>query len=410
VGGACDNGRLMFLPTSKRLALAVLTVTIALRLTPAFADVANGLHYSVPNGWSSADKAGLRIVAPSDLGSGEIMMAFMLGMQPATGSPEDLIASVAGFINTDVKVNSSSDVVITDRGGAGKFYIKNFDVESKDMGAHARMVAVLVRGDRRAAILFLVTNTKVLQKYGAGMQELLNSVAIDPDAVAPVPVPAIPRTPAPATPTTRGDGHLPTGETPDLYPGSVGWLPSGRGVAIPAARVVKGSPEGMWWHFQTRANTTTAITTIFLPDGTRATNPRLGAGTLFDLDGQRKTKGTTGVGTFSVKEGAIIQTHDGFHHTDAFRSGSDNNGAWIEIGGARYYPLAPASAKDLVGTWSFSGQKFRFRADGTLAGGGAWQLDGYLLAIRNGNAPQYITTVGRTGKLLIIGTTSYSRE
>jgi hypothetical protein len=55
------------------------------------------------------------------------------------------------------------------------------------------------------------------------------------------------------------------------------------------------------------------------------------------------------------------------------------------------------------------GQTFLFRADGTQQGG-TWQLDGYLLAIRNGDGAQYITTVGRSGKLVIIGSSAYSRE
>ncbi len=40
---------------------------------------------------------------------------------------------------------------------------------------------------------------------------------------------------------------LPRGETPDLFPGSPGFLPSGRGVQIPDAELVDGQPQGLWW-------------------------------------------------------------------------------------------------------------------------------------------------------------------
>jgi hypothetical protein len=393
----------MYLCTRQPYAVASLMITLALGITPAFAEEANGLLYSVPAGWSAADKDGARVVAPSNLAAGELMIAVMLGVLAPTGRPEDQIAQLAASANADVKVVSSSDVAITDRGSAGKLYIKNFEVASKDVGPHGRMVAVLARGEQRAAILFLITNAEVLQKYGAGMQALLTTVRIDPKAVAP---PAA----QPTAPASSAQGHLPIGETPDVYPGSARWLPSGRGVAIPVARVVKGRPEGMWWHFETQGSRVAAITTIFLADGTRATNPRPGSGTLFDLEGQRRTPGTTGVGTFRVSDGKITQAHDGFTDTHTFKSGSGNDGEWIEIGAGRHYPLSPATAKELVGTWKSQGMTYIFGPDGALPGGGTWQLDGYLLAIRNRDSSPYITTIGRTGKLLIIGTGSFSRE
>jgi hypothetical protein len=394
----------------KRIAFACLLIIVALRATPAAADVTNGLRYSVPKGWSTSEMNGVRIVHPSTLDNGEMMLALLIGVQPAAGSPDEQIATIAATINTDVTVSSSSAILVTDRGDAGKIHIKNFDVTSKEMGRHGRMVALMIRGDQRGAIVFMITDNKVLQKYGDGMQELLKSFALDSKAVpAAAAKPTTEQAAPKATQTAAAEGHLPTGETPDLYPGSSGWLPSGRGVAIPVARVVKGKPEGLWWHFQSSGSKTKAVTTIFLADGTRATNPRPGSGLLFDLEGQRKAPGTTGVGTFSIEGGKITQTHDGFTQTDSFRSGSDKNGAWIEIGAGRHYPLVFTTAKDLVGTWKGTGQTFTFYADGALEGGGTWQLDGYLLAIRNPNGGSYITTVGRTGALLIIGSSSYSK-
>ena len=41
---------------------------------------------------------------------------------------------------------------------------------------------------------------------------------------------------------------------------------------------------------------------------------------------------------------------------------------------------------------------------------GRYQADGYLLAVRPAQGAEYITSIGRTGKFLIIGQTVYSRE
>ena len=74
------------------------------------------------------------------------------------------------------------------------------------------------------------------------------------------------------------------------------WLPSGKGVPIPAPAIVKGSPVGMW--FKTQYDSTTfnnrPILHIYLADGTRASNPRLGGGLIYDIEGQRKQKGKQG--------------------------------------------------------------------------------------------------------------------
>ncbi len=58
----------------------------------------------------------------------------------------------------------------------------------------------------------------------------------------------------------------------------------------------------------------------------------------------------------------------------------------------RWRPALPAVAdhgQDLVGHWKSSGHEYKFRADGTLEGGGSWQLDGYLLGIRYHNGAQF---------------------
>lgn len=408
--------------------LAVLVMVVAVRITPAVADVAAGVSYTVPAGWAAADKDGLRILAPSNLKSGELMVAMVAGVQPATGSPDEQLAGLAATYNSDAKVVASTAAILTDRGAVGKLYVKSFDVKNTDMGAHTRMLAILVRGDLRAVVLFVFTNNAVLRAHGAGVQELLASLSIaaSPGSLpAPVSSPAAPAAATNATKPTSTDGHLPTGDTPGFM-GSPGWLPSGRGVKIPSApRVVKGRPEGLWWRYQASSTTMFPLLMVYLPDGTYASNPRFGSGALFDVDGQRKQAGTTGVGTFTMNNGKISTAADGFTRTDTFKSGADKDGPWFEIGAARHYPLEQVPAKTIVGTWKSPSGKYVFRADGTFESGnvmvnsevtvaqgsrGTWQADGYLLAIRPSQGAAWITTVGRTGKFLIVGQTVYTGE
>ena len=219
-------------------------------------------------------------------------------------------------------------------------------------------------------------------------------------------------------PETKGSTL--TGHTPELAPGTPGWLPSGKGVRIPLPAVVDGRPEGLWWRLQRQPDgTSVVVTRLFLPDGTEASSPRLGAGHLFDLEGQRAQQG---VGTFVVEGEKISQTTAGVTTTASFHHGRDAAGAWLEIGTDRYQPLVPADAQQLVETWARTGGNYTFRADGTFeegqlverkwvrAGQGTWQLDGYLLTLKPTLAPAWIATAGASGStFLVIGSSLYSR-
>ncbi len=213
----------------------------------------------------------------------------------------------------------------------------------------------------------------------------------------------------------RSGSALPTGNTPDLFPGMPGWLPSGRGVSIPAAEVSDERPVGLWWTGQLEANgTMIARRVLFLSDGTRASNPRPGGGDLFDLEGQRAQRGNTGLGTFEVEDGVISEHVEGINTRNPFRSGNDGEGPWFEISATRYRPLTPPTDADLVGTWKGPGVKYVFRAEGTVVAAGApgtWVLDGYLLQLSPSGAPGWITTVGLTGNdLLVVGPSVCKRE
>ncbi len=221
--------------------------------------------------------------------------------------------------------------------------------------------------------------------------------------------------------------RLPTGNTPDLYPGSPGWLPSGRGVPYPAPALVGGRPLGLWYYTQLRPNgKLAAVPVVFLPDGTFASNPRPGAGDLVDIAGQRALPGVTGVGTFAVNGGQISQSRDGFNSSDAFSSGRDGDGPWFNTGARRYRPLTPLSARELVGTWKSAGTQYLFRGDGTyesghvdansvysmaVGGRGRWQLDGYLVAIRPDGAPSWINSIGAAAPgFMVMGSSLYGRK
>lgn len=400
-----------------RLAISILLTVL---VSSASADVSKGARYSVPSGWAAADSDGVRILAPTDKKGGELLV-LVLGVEAASGTPDEQLAALQAQLTTDVKVNWTTKVHVTDRGTAGTLYMKNMEVVSTDMGVHGRMMAILVRGDQRAALLFVFSNPATWEKHAAGVQALLKSVSIDAKAVA-----SKPAAPAVAAPTTKRGDHLPTGDTPDRYPGSPGWLPSGRGARIPAPRVTKGSPLGLWWRYQaTSSNQMGPLLMVFLADGTMATNPRPGSGTQVDLEQQRKQRGHTGVGTFGVKSGKITTSIDGYSQTDTFKSGTAKGEEWFEIGAGRHYPLALATAKSLVGTWKGAGQRYVFRADGTFesghitnnaemtvtqSGGGTWQLDGYLLGFTLADGLQYISVVGATGGFLLIGTVVYTRQ
>jgi hypothetical protein len=263
--------------------------------------------------------------------------------------------------------------------------------------------------------------------FVAGLMPLAPTAAAPSAAAAPPPAPSsgssVSAAPLPAPPAARSGGRLPTGQTPDLFPGSPGWLPSGRGVPIPAARVVDGRPQGLWWYPQMQGSRMAAVSVVFLADGTTALRPRPGAGDLADIDAQRAQQGSTGVGRFSVAGGRLNHTYDTFSGGGAFSHGSDAEGPWFNVGARRYRPLAPPAAQRLVGTWTTPGGKYVFRADGSFESGhmgsnqewgvgarGTWQLDGYLIAIQPHGAPGWITTVGATGtNLLVIGSSVYSR-
>ena len=232
-----------------------------------------------------------------------------------------------------------------------------------------------------------------------------------------------------SSPERSAQGALPTGDTPNLYPGVPGWLPSGRGVRIPQAEVDDGRPLGLWWTFTTKSDGKTfgARVMVLLADGTCATHPRPGGGMLFDVEGQRAQRGSTGVGTCELTgDGKFTIRADGYSSTDDFEHGSDDEGPFFKVGAMRYQPLAPPEDGLVVGTWKSPGSKLVFHEDGTFELGniqftdeyvataghsGQWRLDGYLVQLQPKDAPGWINTIAMSGdSSLIVGTTVYKRQ
>src|SRR5262249_1732251 len=147
----------------------------------------------------------------------------------------------------------------------------------------------------RAIAVFRPDTTR--SRYGSGAISLLQSLRLRSESFSP--------------PVAGGpSGGTPTGETPDLYPGMPGWLPSGGGVPTPPARLVDSKPQGLWWT-TAYGSGPRAITFVFLPHGIHTSNPRYGGGMLVDIEGQKRQLGANGMGPFSISGNTITREHDG---------------------------------------------------------------------------------------------------
>ncbi len=117
------------------------------------------------------------------------------------------------------------------------------------------------------------------------------------------------------------------------------------------------------------------------------------------------------MGTCDISAGTFTRRSDGFTSSDSFESGTDDDGPFFKVGKARYSPLTPPTSEQLVGTWqAAAGSRYVFSANGAF-GPGAWRLEGYLLELRPGDMPQWISTVGMTGdSLMVMNGAVYSRQ
>ncbi len=350
--------------------------------------------------WTKQETNGVLLLNPPKTQDGEVLVVMVIQSidsdkaKSARGRFSDFLAGVDSKTN----VKSRSEISASTRGDLQAF-IQVEQLTDKDLGDYEALYQMVTDEKHDAFVGVISKGDKTMAQYQDVMSSILASVR-----------------PVPAQATLRG--AIRTGDTPDLYPGMPGWLPSGKGVPIPAPAIIKGSPVGMW--FKTQYESTTfnnrPVLHIYLADGTRASNPRLGGGLIFDIEGQRKQKGVTGLGTFAISDGQIVENYDTFKKRAAFSIGDDSTGKFFKVDGAKFRPLIALTNQSIVGHWGGPGIDYKFKSDGTFESGmthangdwavanfhsGTFILDGYLIMFTPKDGPSTVTTIGRSGDMLI---------
>jgi len=379
----------------------------------AFSQEFKGVLYKAPAGWEQGVEAEAKVLAPKGLKQGEVLVIIMTGAIPSNGSSwEKQFTDTIAIANDKGKTSQASEVQTRDT-GTTKLLVQTVQLDLAPMGKHSRLYAQVSQGDQRVFVTVVINKNSLMEKYGSAVSDFLANLSFKsaPGAVAnPI-----------ITPST---GKIPTGDTPDLFPGAVGWRPSGKGVPIPAPAIVNGKPVGLWWK-ATTDGMLKKVTHVYLADGTRASNPRLGGGRLFDLAGQRAQKGVTGVGTFAIAGGQIVERYDSFETKAAYVTGSDGSGTFFKIGRAMFRPLIQVTEKSIVGKWQGPASTYVFQPDGTyqsaatmgdpdIAVGsvqsGRYVLDGYLIMLQPKDGPLEINRIGFAGPMLAKGSIFYYRR
>lgn len=369
--------------------------------------------YSLPNNWREQNQGNDKLLIPNGLPKGEAVVVLIQPAEAASNEPPTRQFEIAvGAVNASVKVIGSGRQTSTPR-DAGTFVTQAFQIETADIGRHSRVYGMIVEGQRRALAIAVFRPENVLARYESSVLSVLNSIRINQGGAPPS---AAPAAPPPVRGPSSASGGTPTGNTPDLYPGMPGWLPSGRGLPIPASQLVDGKPQGIWWTTSYGAGTR-AMTFVFLPNGIHASNPRYGGGNLFDVDGQRRQPGAKGVGPFSISGGQITREYDGHRSTNAYGTGTDSSGPFFKIGGGIYRPVTAPTQQTLAGTWTVSGTRYVFHSNGSYEMGqvasgagwaagsrvtGAYSVDGHLVVLRPQGVPITITPMGLVGRDLLL--------
>lgn len=367
----------------------------------------HGVLYQLPKDWVEADQDLAKVFVPKGVQEEDLLVVILSPAKEINDDPplkqfETLVAAA----NADSTVVGKGEVTTLPR-KSGTLIVQTYDLDDTSLGRHKRMYAVLVEGKRLALAMVLVRPDTLLSKYDDDIVALISSLSFKPDASTV--------------------SKIPTGDTPDLFIGSQGWLPSGKGVALPAtADFVQGRPHGLWWKAQADSRgVLKPIVHVYLEDGTRASMPRLGGGNLFDKEGQLKQKGANGVGTYTLAGGKFTESSDGFSNTGDYVAGADSDGKFFRVGGALFRPVVPLTTTNIVGKWTALGSSYTFRADGTYESGtilntgdyvagsfmkGTYVIEGFLLMLKPEGAPIQIDRAGLGGQMLIKGSTFFSRS
>lgn len=351
--------------------------------------------------WTKQETNGVLLLSPPKTQDGEVLVVMIIQSidSDTAKSPRDRFANFLAGVDSKTNVKSRSKISETSREGL-KGFIQVEQLNDKDLGDYEALYQMVTDEKHDAFVGVISKGEKTMTQY----QDAMNSILV---SIRPVPVSS-------AAPRSA----IRTGDTPDLYPGMPGWLPSGKGVPIPSPAIVKGAPVGMWFKTQYDAATfnNRPILHIYLADGTRASNPRLGGGMIYDIEGQRKQKGVTGLGTFAISGGQIVEKYDAFDKKAAFAVGEDNTGKFFKVDAAKFRPLIALTNQTILGHWGGPGIDYKFKSDGTYESGmthangdwavanfhsGTFILDGYLIMFTPKDGPSTVATIGKSGDMLI---------
>lgn len=362
-----------------------------------------GVLFTQPAGWEKSAEGDAVVLTPKDLKEGELLAILITPALPASSDPPlaQFEATVAGANEGD-QARAATEPTVTSAAGR-TIAMQVFETESEGLGKHKRLY-VMAFADGQSVLMIVIANK------GELMDKRMDTIA---DVIASLKF-------------KKTRTAIPTGDTPDLFMGMVGWLPSGKGVPIPSAAVTGGKPVGLWWKAQVNNQGLLApVVHMYTAEGVRASLPRLGGGRLFDVEGQRKQRGTTGVGTFSIANGTMTEKYGAFENSGAFASGSDKDGKFFKLGGAMFRPLIELTEANVVGSWRASSSELSFRADGTYESGsvlstgdwaagsftsGTYVIDGFLLMLVPKDGPITISLAGMGGLMLVRGGTFYTRK
>lgn len=397
----------------------VLALSLLLQLLGfAHADEFKGVTYTKPSGWVDAEESGAKVLVPKNLKEGELFVVLLTGAAPSDGKPwEKQFEDAISGANDGAKILKPGK---TEKTAGQKLTIltQSVELDHKDIGKHSRLYIQISNDKQRVFVTVLMNKESLVDTYGDAFAEFLASVAFKA-----APATANPPKP-PATTTTAS--KIPFGNTPSLYPGMPGWLPSGKGAPIPLPAIVGGKPQGVWYELTSPAFATLNVEmNVYLPDGRYASTPRFGGPMLLDYDAQRNAPGATGTGVFSVSEGRMTFTSGNFKGNGAFSHGKNSEGVFFKFGEHIYRPLMPVTAKTLSGRWKAVGVEYIFHEDGTFSrralhtdgetavgqrDTGTYVVDGYLIHLKPANARDWIEKTGMgSGKYLIIGSKTYVR-
>lgn len=388
---------------------AILILSLVTALLPAQTRQFDLYTYTAPEGYTVRASATQVELLKVDQARRSYCQFALQPSQASLGSAAtDIDAEWNLLVVKAYRVKSPAATSAFSQPGAPESIVRTAPTSKGNVPNIISTVTVLRFPDRYVSVLFNAPHAEAVEACKSDAMLLYGSIRMNPSAA-----------PAPATQQGTAD-RIPHGNTPQLFAGSPGWLPSGTGLPIPDPGFVQGLPVGLWWRSEPDARGgLKAVVHVFLSGGIRATFPRMGGGQLFDLDGQKRQAGNTGVGTYAVESGQFVQRYDGFESKGAFSSSSDATGMYFKSGAAIFRPLTPATIQSIAGHWRGAQSDISFRTDGTYIYGsapasagstGRYRLDGYLIQLIPNSAPGVIDRFAMAGTdTLVMGSSALFR-